>query len=364
MLRMTSMSSMPSPHSASSTFHAPTGASKQLAGTVLMVEPVRFGYNPQAAESNSFMQSDDALTNAERAHLNAQALEEFRGLHEALSCVGLKVIAVQDTPEPHTPDSIFPNNWLSTHEDGTIVLYPMEPQNRRLERRADIVSNLIDRCDYVRVLDLSPYERLGIYLEGTGSLVLDRVHGIAYANRSSRMNPRALEDFCQRTGYTSVMFTAQRADGTSIYHTNVLMAVGADTAVICSEAIADAAERASVLASLRQHHGVVVEISFAQMDDFAGNMLQLAAPIPSHEYAQTDAGSTNTEPPLRRFWVMSSRAYHALTSEQQSLLQHDGSVLIHAPLAVIEQYGGGSARCMIAEVFVPPVIQAEPAFRY
>ncbi len=308
--------------------------SRQLTDTVLMIEPLRFGYNPEAAKSNSFMQSDVGLSAEQRERIANQAAKEFSGLEQMLCRHGITVITVQDTPDPYKPDSIFPNNWISLHDDGTIVLYPMEALNRREERRPDIISNLIDRLDYVRIHSLAPYERLGLYLEGTGSLVLDRVNRIAYANISSRMHPVVLEDFCQWMHFRAVTFTAYRANGSSIYHTNVMMALGADTAVICSESIPNAAERRAVLDALKANQTVLVEISSAQMEQFAGNMLQV----------RNAAG--------KRFWVMSSGAYTSLTTEQIRALEHD-STIIHTPLDTIERYGGGSARCMLAEVFKP-----------
>lgn len=308
--------------------------SRQLTDTVLMIEPLRFGYNPEAAESNSFMEPDEGLGANERERIADHAAQEFSGLERALRERGITTITVQDTPEPYTPDSIFPNNWISLHDDGTMVLYPMEALNRREERRPDIISNLIDRLDYVRIHSLAPFERLGLYLEGTGSLVLDRINGIAYANISSRMHPVVLEDFCRWMHFRPITFTAYRANGSSIYHTNVMMALGADTAVICSESIPNAAERRAVLDSLKEHQTVLVEISPAQMEHFAGNMLQV----------QNAAGE--------RFWIMSSRAYKSLTAQQIRALEHDSSI-IHAPLDLIERYGGGSARCMLAEVFKP-----------
>lgn len=299
-----------------------------------MIAPVQFGFNPDAAETNSFMEADTGLSSEARQTIQTAAREEFMRFAEILREAGISVMTVEDTPEPHTPDSIFPNNWISTHNDSRIVLYPMEPENRRLERRADIVIDLANRFGFVKTEDLSGFEEKNIFLEGTGSLVLDRENKIAYANRSSRMHSSALREFAQRMGYAAIEFTSRRKDGGQIYHTNVMMAVGDGASVICADVIPNAEERQTVLDSLRKHQGVVVEISEAQMDEFAGNMLHL----------QSKDG--------KKFWVMSSRAYNALTPEQITALQHN-SVLLHAPLDVIERYGGGSARCMLAEIFVP-----------
>ncbi len=300
----------------------------------MMIEPVRFSFNPQAAESNSFMQSDLGLSNDERANIASQAASEFANLVNVLQAAGINVLTFKDTIEPHTPDAIFPNNWISMHQDGTIALYPMEAPNRRLERRHDIVEYLLDNERFTFVSDFTNYEHEGLYLEGTGSIVLDRANAIAYANVSSRMHPQALQDWASSLGFTPVLFASHRANGSSIYHTNVMMAVGEQTAVVCAVSITDAMERATVLDSLKAHQKVVVEISFEQLEHFAGNMLQV----------KNEAGS--------RFWVMSSQAYKVLTDIQRQALCHDATIL-HAPLNVIERYGGGSARCMMAEVFSP-----------
>ncbi len=302
-----------------------------------MIAPVRFGFNPDAAETNSFMEADTGLSGEERQRIQNAARAECMNFAEVLRAAGISVVIVEDTPEPHTPDSIFPNNWISTHSDGRIVLYPMEPENRRLERRADIVIDLANRFGYAKTEDLSDFEETNIFLEGTGSLVLDRENAIVYANRSSRMHSAALQEFTKRMGYTAIEFTSRRSNGGQIYHTNVIMAVGEDAAVVCADVITESGERAAVLDSLRKHQGVVVEISEAQMDEFAGNML----------HVRNSTGE--------KLWIMSSRAYTALTKEQIVALQHN-STLLHAPLDTIERYGGGSARCMLAEIFVPEKI--------
>ena len=308
--------------------------SMYITNTVLMIAPVRFGFNPDAAETNSFMESDSSLSNAERENIQKAAHAEFMHFAETLRAAGITVHIVEDTAQPHTPDSIFPNNWISFHDDGRIVLYPMEPENRRLERRADIVVKMANEFGFQKTEDLSDFEDKGLFLEGTGSLVLDRVNKIAYANRSSRMHSEALRDFVQRMGYRALEFSSRRKDGGQIYHTNVIMALGDGAAVICSEVIADKQERALVLDSLRKHQGTVIEITEAQMDEFAGNMLHL----------RSKSG--------QKIWAMSTRAYNALLPEQKATLERD-SLLVHAPLDVIERYGGGSARCMLAEIFVP-----------
>ncbi|MCS6808982.1 MAG: arginine deiminase-related protein, partial [Bacteroidota bacterium] len=293
-----------------------------------------FGFNPEAARTNSFMEDDSTLSSSERDTIHTRAHAEFTGFVEALRRAGITVVVIEDTPEPHKPDALFPNNWISFHDDGRIVLYPMEPPNRRLERREDIVTELSSRFGFTRIEDLSHFELQGIFLEGTGSLVLDRAHKLVYANRSSRMHTVALHEFTRRMGYTAIEFTARRSNGGEIYHTNVMMSVGDGIAVLCTEVIRDSQEREAVLASLRCHHAIL-EITEKQMDNFAGNILHV------HNH--------NKE----RYWVMSSRAFHALDDAQKRLLERDSTIL-HIPLDTIERYGGGSARCMLAEIFTPP----------
>lgn len=303
----------------------------QITDTVLMVAPVRFCFNPEAAATNDFMK-EDQLVSSDDAQRRARA--EFDQFAAALKVACVNVVVEEDTPEPHKPDSIFPNNWISTHEDGTIVLYPMCVPNRRQERQAHIVDSLSSSFGFGYVENLAYLEEGGLFLEGTGSLVLDRANKIAFANISSRMNPAALAVFLERMPpYRAVTFTARRSSCKEIYHTNVMMAIGETTAVVCSSVIPDSAERALVLSELAQHRQVV-DISEEQLDNFAGNMLQLRTP-------------------RGRLWVMSQRAHACLTSDQLRVLTRDASVLT-APLDVIECHGGGSARCMLAEIFAPP----------
>lgn len=314
-----------------------------------MIEPVHFGYNAEAAATNSFMQTDGGASQEQKQRIHERARQEFHACVEMLKGAGVHVLVYRDTHEPHTPDSIFPNNWFSTHSEGTLVLYPMETANRRLERRLDIVHDLLERYRYCAVVDCSPFEHLHCYLEGTGSLVLDRINRIVYANVSSRMHTRALHYWAAIMNFTPITFTAsryRRADSTSgisdasIYHTNVMMSIGDDTAVICSESIIDKEERERVLASLRRHQSHIVELSLEQLEAFAGNMLQVH-------------GADN-----QKFWVMSSQAYKALTDEQRDVLSRN-SLLLHTPIETIERYGGGSVRCMLAEIFSPQDVEVK-----
>lgn len=304
----------------------------QLASTVLMIRPVRFESNPLTAASNRFQGRNEASADQQQA----QALEEFEGLAAALRDAGIGVIAIDDTPEPHTPDAIFPNNWISMHADGRVVLYPMEAENRRTERRMDIVEQLDKEAGRVvaEVVDLSEHEANGHFLEGTGSMVLDRHNRIAYACISSRTHLDPLGDFAQRMGYEVVAFDAVDSDGVPIYHTNVLMNVGEVLAVICDEAIPRAEQREAVLARLRETGHEVVSLSYAQLDAFAGNMLEL----------RNDRGE--------RVLAMSRQALDSLDPEQRATLEANGRI-VSAPIDNIESSAGGSVRCMLAEVHLP-----------
>lgn len=304
----------------------------QIASAVMMIRPARFQSNPQTAESNRFQ----GRTDASPAVQHRAALAEFEALKTALEQGGVRVCAFDDTPEPHTPDAIFPNNWVSFHADGTVVLYPMEAENRRTERRRDIVEALAAQHGfYVReVIDLSPHEKNGHFLEGTGSMVLDRANRIAYACVSSRTHLEALGDFAQQLDYDVVAFDAVDAGGAPIYHTNVLMNIGERLAVICAEAIPREEQRSAVLQRLTGTGHEVVTLSFPQLEAFAGNMLELRS-----------AGG-------RRITAMSDVARRSLTPEQLKTLQQNGTV-ISAPIDNIERSAGGSVRCMLAEIHLP-----------
>jgi hypothetical protein len=301
----------------------------QLASAVLMILPARFESNPHTAASNRFQgRNPDSPAQQQEA-----ATREFEGLRAALEDGGIEVLQFADTAEPHTPDSIFPNNWVSFHADGTVVLYPMEAPNRRTERRADIIESLADDHGFqVReVVDLSAHEDAGQFLEGTGSLVLDRVNRIAYACLSSRTNLEALGDFAQRMGYDVVAFDAVDRNGVPIYHTNVLMNVGEELAVICADAIVRDDQREAVLTSLRETGHELLDISFDQMDAFAGNMLEL----------RTGSGE--------RVIAMSEQAHRSLDVEQLEQISANARI-ISAPIDSIESSAGGSVRCMLAEI--------------
>lgn len=304
----------------------------QLASTVLMVRPVRFHSNPLAAKSNNFMQETD-LSRAEEQDVAAR---EFDGLVQALESAGVNVIVVDDTPEPVTPDAIFPNNWMTTHFSGKVVLYPMQVSNRRPERRSDIIDLLADEHGFrvTEVIDLSHHEDNEHYLEGTGSLVLDRMNGIAYACLSARTDIEVLGEFAQRLDYDVVSFDAIDPEGVPIYHTNVMMNVGEDFAVVCLESIADEQQRAAVVKSLESTEHDIIELTFAQMLSMAGNMLEIE--------------SRDGE----RLIAMSEQARRALTPEQTERIEAHARI-VSAPIDTIETSAGGSVRCMLAEIHLP-----------
>ena len=298
-----------------------------------MVRPARFGFNPQTAASNAF-QSAVALGAVAGAAAQESALREFDALAHRLARAGVGVIAADDTASPVKPDAVFPNNWVSLHRDGTVVLYPMLAANRRQERSEEIL-RLVRAGGYrtLRTVDLSYREAEGKYLEGTGSLVLDRPHRIAYACLSPRTDLDVLGEFAQQLDYDLVTFEAFDAAATAVYHTNVLMAIGAGFAVLCSEAITDAQQRAAVTQTLRDTGHEIIEITLPQMLQFAGNLLELA-------------------PASGNLIALSSTAWNSLDAAQQRLLERHGSV-VAADIPVIERTGGGGVRCMRAEIHLP-----------
>jgi hypothetical protein len=301
----------------------------QCADAVLMVRPARFGSNPETAESNRFQHAESIADDA------VLAVHEFDGLVRRLTDAGVEVVVAEDPPEPAKPDACFPNNWVSFHADGTVVLYPMLAPSRRAERRREHLA-AVEHAGFriARTIDLSPFEERGEFLEGTGSLVLDRVARVAYACPSPRTTPAALAEFCSALGYRAVEFEALGPDGRPIYHTNVLMAVGEGFAVICAAAIPDGSRRAAVLGELTRSGHEVIEIDVGEMVRFAGNMLALRA---------RDGGARI---------ALSETAWQSLAAEKRRRLERHGGI-VAAPIPTIEWEGGGSVRCMIAEIFLP-----------
>ncbi len=291
-----------------------------------MIRPVAFGFNPQT-EGNNFENQPI------KGNVQGRALAEFDEFVKLLRLNHINVIVIEDTLQPHTPDSIFPNNWVSFHNDGSVYVYPMQAENRRVERRDDILSALSSQFDITEINDLTFTEDKEEYLEGTGSMVLDRMAKIAYACLSIRTHPKVLDVFCCESGFETITFHAVDQNDLPIYHTNVMMCVATSFVVICLESVPDGKERSTLLASFKSTGKKVIEISFAQMNLFAGNMLEVTN---SHE---------------QTFLVMSESAFLCLNEEQIAGINEYLEIL-HAPIPTIERIGGGSARCMMAEIFL------------
>jgi len=306
----------------------------QITNSILMVRPVRFRMNEETAVNNYF-QEDLEVKNQT---INARAQQEFDAFVAVLRGKGVQVIVVDDIAERDTPDSIFPNNWISFHANGTVGLYPMFAENRRRERREDILDRLEEEgFEITSVIDYTSAEEEGLFLEGTGSIVMDRDNQKAYCALSPRAHEELLIEFCEDLECTPVIFTANQSvngERLPIYHTNVMMCIAEEFAVICLEAIDDKKERKNVRNHLKQDGKELLAISEEQVHQFAGNMLQV---IGAEE---------------KRYLVMSTAAFKSLTSDQLKRI-HSYCEIIHSPLDTIETCGGGSARCMMAEVFLP-----------
>lgn len=300
----------------------------QTTSHILMIRPVNFSFNAETAVNNAFQSSasDDST--------QGKALAEFEGFVKTLRDNGVEVTVVDDTPEPYTPDSIFPNNWVSFHQEGIVCLYPMYAVNRRLERKRGVLQQVEKRFRVDATIDLSPYEKDSLFLEGTGSMVLDRDHRIAYACLSPRTDRQVLEDFCIKMGYQPEVFLAVDRSNRRIYHTNVMMCVADRYVVICLGSLPESFQREHVEATIRSTGKEIIPISLDQMDHFAGNMLQVHN---AHD---------------EKLLVMSTQAYQSLDKDQIERLRSYNRI-IHAPLTTIETNGGGSARCMMAEVHLP-----------
>jgi hypothetical protein len=296
----------------------------------MMIRPAAFDYNPQTADSNRMQVERDPST----AEVAGLALSEFDTAVMVLRSAGVRVCVVADEPVPPKPDAIFPNNWVSWHADGTVVLYPMQAPNRRLERRPELLEGIAERCRYriARVLDLSPFEEQGRYLEGTGSLVLDHVGRQAFACRSIRTDERLVRRWADQLGYTPVVFDAVDATGVAYYHTNVMLSIGQQLAVVASEALAPR-DRERVLSALAAGSRDVIEIDRAAVAAFAGNMLELLS-LDGH-----------------RVYALSARVEDALPKAAWDRLVAGTDQLLPLAIPTIERLSGGSVRCMLAEVF-------------
>ena len=307
-----------------------TAGNAQTASAVLMVRPTAFASNPQTLASNAFQQPA-----TDTDGVMAVALQEFDALAAALSSHGVRVVCFEGRSEHDSPDECFPNNWLSLHADGTVVLYPMMAENRRCERRPDFVAALSDNYGYdiSRFVDLSHHELHARYLEGTGSVVLDHIDRVAFACISPRTHTHVLDDFSKQLGYEVVPFDAATHNGTAIYHTNVMLSIGQDFSIVCSEAITDPAMRSTVLERLGSSERETIDVSLEQVHAFAANILELQG----------------TESPLI---ALSAGALASLTVEQQGRLETHGR-LVSVALPTLETYGGGGLRCLLAEIFLP-----------
>ncbi len=312
---------------------------KQTTSNILMVRPANFGFNEQTAGSNSFQQDNTNLTSEV---IKEKAIVEFDAFVDVLRSKGINVFVEEDTVEPVKSDAVFPNNWMTTHQNGTVITYPMLAPARRVERRADIIENLKSTFLISKEQHLEFFESNNKFLEGTGSMILDRVNKVVYACISARTDASLLEEFCLLANYDKVQFHAVDTDKKDIYHTNVMMALGETFVVICLDTIEDKKERETILKSFEKTNKEVIEITFDQVLSFAGNMLQV----------RNDDDET--------FLVMSEQAYQSLSDTQvQKISKHTN--ILYSPIDTIETFGGGSARCMMAEIFLPfvPVFKRE-----
>ena len=297
-----------------------------------MIRPCHFFSNPQTSKSNKFQGRSNLSDN----ELQEAAVNEFDTLVSKLREADLSVCIFEDTPDPVTPDSVFPNNWVSFHNDGTVILYPMEAENRRLERRLDIIETLKNEHGfYVKnIIDMSYLEDKEEYLEGTGSMILDHVNKIAYACLSSRTHKNALLNFSKKMGFSSIAFQAKDASGSDVYHTNVIMSLGEKIAVLCEDAIPANFEKKQIISSLKNSGHEIINITLDQMTSFAGNVLEVISNSDEH------------------LMLMSERAKKSLTKKQSSTIEKYCRI-VSSPIQNIEDSAGGSVRCMIAEIALP-----------
>lgn len=303
---------------------------RQLASRLLMVRPANFGFNQQTSESNQFQIHEGETT----LRISQLALSEFDSMVGVLRNNGLEIDVYNDTPLPVRPDAVFPNNWISFHENGKLILYPMMAENRRWERRKDIVEDIAGRYQIDEVIDLSFFEKQGQFLEGTGSMVLDRRLSKIYACLSPRTDKQVLAQFAELMDYELLYFGAEDENGVPVYHTNVIMSLGETIAVVCLEAVSDELEKVLIQQSLTKSGRIIVEITFEQVRQFAGNIL----------FVKNTRGE--------ELVILSESAFTSLTESQRHILNNQMR-MVTVNLPTIETYGGGSARCMIAEQFLP-----------
>lgn len=312
---------------------------KQITNSILMIRPVQFRMNEQTAVNNYYQKTIEHLT---PDAVNALAVEEFDAFVQKLQAAGIQVVVVDDTKEFDTPDSIFPNNWISFHKNGTIALYPMFAENRRFERKESVVEAVEEKGFSIKhVVDYTEAEQENLFLEGTGSIILDREYQKAYCALSPRADEQLFIEFCEDFDFFPVIFSAYQTVNQKrekIYHTNVMMFIGSTFAVICLDSIDDKKERKNVINHLKKDNKDIIEITEDQVNQFAGNMLQLL-------------GKNNTP-----FLIMSQSAFDSLRADQLSKLEKHTKI-ISSSLQTIEACGGGSARCMMAEIFLPKALK-------
>lgn len=304
---------------------------KQLTNDIIMIRPACFGYNAETAANNSFQTEAKA---EEQRNIQQKALEEFDNMTAILREKGINVQVIEDTPEPQKPDAVFPNNWISLHENGTVITYPMWAKNRRIERRTDIFDVLSQTHKIQNKYSFDFYEEEDLFLEGTGSMIFDRQNGIVYACLSPRTDVTLIDKFNLLLKTRSIVFDALDSNGKPIYHTNVMMALGENFVVICLECIPDETQKKTLIQSFEDTEKTIVEISIDQVNQFAGNMLEVL-------------GSQQ-----KKYLVMSATAYASLRPDQIEVLSGLTNIL-PIPIPTIETYGGGSVRCMMAENFLP-----------
>ena len=306
----------------------------QLTNHILMIRPSNFGYNAETAQNNAFQTAPE--TKADGKSISQKAIDEFDAMVNVLRSHDIHVMVIEDTPEPIKPDAIFPNNWISTHHNGTIITYPMWASNRRIERREDIIEALSAKYKVNNRYSFEFYEEEDepLFLEGTGSMIIDHIHKIVYACSSQRTDARLLDKFSVLMGMDYLIFEAKDENGQDIYHTNVMMALGRDFAVVCLEAIQNEVSKNKLISTLENTGKKIIPISLGQMAHFAGNMLEVLS----------NYGT--------RYLVMSSSAYDVLTEKQRQELS-SMTHLLPISIPTIETYGGGSVRCMMAEIFLP-----------
>ncbi len=302
---------------------------KQSASHIFMVRPANFGYNAETAVSNAFQNQIQISSEEIKEHV----LKEFDTYVSKLESVGIKVKVIEDTMVPVKPDAVFPNNWGSFHEDGTVILYPMATPNRRIEKREDIISDFKANYSISRIIDLSKYEKEDRFCEGTGSIIFDHINKVAYACLSPRTDKEIFCEVCAVLNYKPVYFTSTDVNNKEIYHTNVMMSVSEKFAVVCLESIRNEEERHNVVVSLEETGHEIIDITMEQVYHFAGNMLTVC----------------NLEG--KEYLIMSQSAYDILTEDQKEAMSYYNE-LLPVDIATIEKIGGGSARCMISEIFL------------